>query len=238
MNDTAPSSPSIPPSSPKPSSTPRKTVLLGSVGILFLTILVYAISRPEEKFGPAVPASGQQHGGGMPENHPVVPSEGEQSDAFKARAQRIELLKAQLEGEGAHEAALHLELGNLLYDQAHETGNQGLFMEASVTYELYLAEKPNDHDARTDYAFTLFQTGRLDRAIEELRRVQSENPRHQHSSFNLALMYMEKNIPDSVIHYMRHTAAIDSTTQPGRTAIQALQGYDSTHGDRRGSVAD
>lgn len=237
MNDTAPSSPSIPPPSPKPSSTPRKTVLLGSVGILFLTILVYAISRPVEKFGPAAPATGQQQGG-LPHNHPVVPDSVAQSDAFKGRAQRIELIKALLEEESTHDVKLYLELGNLLLAHGDETGQVDMYVEGGLAYQMYLAENPADPDARTSLAYALYKSGQVDESVAELRRVQDENPRHQSSSFNLALVYMHLNRRDSVIHFLRHTADIDSTTHPGQAAIMALKEHDSIHSDGNGSVAD
>ena len=123
----------------------------------------------------------------------------------------------------------HLDLANTLYDVGQNMKDPAFFAEALQYYEFYLSQNPNDPNARTDYAYSLYRTGELDRAIAELYTVRKEAPRHQNSAFNLALMYKEKDLPDSVLAYMERVVSIDSTTRVGQAAKDILNTYHGAH---------
>lgn len=199
------------------------TYVMATILCFFLAFFVFIIAKPEEKTGP--PQQEQQAQSAMlPQGHPDT--------ASAAVVTQIEERVATLrEAEKAHadDPALQLELANALYDLANAKRNTETFGEALESYQKYLALNPNDLDARTDMAFTLFRTGKIDEAIAELYKVQAVNPKHQNSAFNLAVMYKEKNQPDSVLAYIERTAAIDSTTKAGRNAQEVINSYRNAH---------
>lgn len=194
--------------------------VLAALGCFLLAGTIWAVAQPEERTGPPVAAGGASAAtpGADPHRH---------DDHEELHARIDALRQAVATAEASPED--HLLLANLLYDDGIRDRNPEAFAEASDLYATYLAVEPENPDARTDYAFTLFQTGRLEQAIAELLRVQRQNPQHQNSAFNLAVMYKERDLPDSVLYYMERTVAIDSTTRTGEAALEVLRAYSGAH---------
>ena len=205
---------------------------LAALACFFLAAVLYIVAKPVERTGPPVEERGVA---------PGDPHEGHDHTGHEhsgsAFAKELEELRGRVaSGEaGADEV---LALANILYDQGARSGSPGseqgeaatsYFAESSELYALYLERVPENNDARTDYAYTLYRTGKLDRAIDELDQVRAADATHQNSAFNLAMMYVQKDRPDSVLHYLKITAALDSTTSAGRNALKALQTYTEAH---------
>jgi tetratricopeptide (TPR) repeat protein len=181
--------------------------------------LIWGVSQPEERTGPPVEQQPGAAGG------PVESPHGQNDPALREKID--ELRTSVSNGTGSNEDLLLL--ANLLYDQGARTASAEPFAEASVLYEQYLLDDPENPDARTDYAFTLSRIGEVDNAIDQLHRVRNSHPEHQNSAFNLAIMYKEKDMPDSVLYFMGVTAEIDSTTRTGKAALEVLQAYSGAH---------
>lgn len=196
---------------------------ISAIGTLALAVLVFFIARPVERTSVPLPdgstasTAADPHAG---HDHPP----GEHPD-LSAELDRLRLAVR----EGTAEPPEYLLLGNLLYDQANRTRNNELFAEAAIAYEAYLEQDPANPDAGTDYAYTLYRTGRLDDAISRLRAIREQHPEHQNSAWNLTIMYKDRDQPDSVLHYLRTTVEIDSTTQVGAQAAEVLRAYSEAH---------
>ncbi len=72
-------------------------------------------------------------------------------------------------------------IGNLYYDTKQD-------LLAIGHYEKALALDPSNANVRTDMAVCLRRTGNFDRAIEELKKAISTNPRHMQSRYNLGVI--------------------------------------------------
>ena len=202
-----------------PTGSPMRLYVIAALGCFILAGIIWGVSQPEERTGPPVEQQPAAAGG------PVESPHGQDDPAL---SDKIDELRGSVSsGEASTDDILLL--ANLLYDQGARTSSTEPFAEASVLYEQYLLAEPENPDARTDYAFTLFQIGEIDNAIEQLLRIRREHPDHQNSAFNLAIMYKEKDMPDSVLYYMGVTADIDSTTRSGQAALEVLQAYSGAH---------
>jgi len=202
-----------------PTGSPTRLYVIAALGCFILAGIIWGVSQPEERTGPPVEQRPPSSGG------PVESPHGQDDPALSAK---IDELRVSV-GSGNASTDDILLLANLLYDQGARTSSAEPFAEASVLYEQYLLADPENPDARTDYAFTLFRIGEIDRAIEQLLRIRRSHPDHQNSAFNLAIMYKEKDMPDSVLHYMGITAEIDSTTRTGQAALEVLRAYSGAH---------
>ncbi|MCB0712764.1 MAG: tetratricopeptide repeat protein [Ignavibacteriae bacterium] len=196
----------------------RSYVIAGILCFVFAG-LVYVVAQPEEKMGPPQGAAGE-----LPTDHPEMGGSGGQPDLEAA----VQQLRSMAESS-PNDPVVHLNLANALYDLGQSQKSAEPFVEALTHYQIFLQAHPEDQNARTDMAYALYRSGNVDEAIAQLYQVQKINPKHQNSAFNLALMYKEKDKPDSVLAYMKRVAKIDSTTGPGKAAQQILNEYLHAH---------
>lgn len=75
-------------------------------------------------------------------------------------------------------------LGNIFFDTGQD-------LQAIENYERALAIEPGNNNVRTDMAVCYRRAKRPDRAIEELKRVISSDPRHPQSRFNLGIILVQ-----------------------------------------------
>lgn len=87
------------------------------------------------------------------------------------------------------DADAQLALANVYFDLREETGSMAYGLQAIKRYEAYLAQRPDDVNARADYAAMLFYSGRTDDAIAQVERVLKAEPDHVHANFNLGIFY-------------------------------------------------
>ncbi len=91
---------------------------------------------------------------------------------------------------------LHLSLADALYDAAYWSASMREF-------EIYLAAKPADADARVDYAYTIAQNnGNINDALDEIDTALRYDPNHLSALVNAGIM-MAQTVTDS-----NHTAAL------------------------------
>lgn len=214
-----------------PESSSTATYTTAAIVCFLLAFVVFIIAKPTEKTGP--PQEQQAQGAALPQGHPDTAHDHdhERPSPEGIIKQLEESLATLREAEKVHpdDPLLRLEMANVLYDLAQAKDDQATFREALASYRQYLEIKPEDVNARTDMAYTLYRTGKLDDAMAELYAVQKANPNHQQSAFNMALMFKEKDQPDSLMVYLRRTAEIDSTTNAGRAALEILGAYREAH---------
>lgn len=210
----------------KEGGSPTMTYTAAGIICFIFACAVYIMAKPVEKTGPPRQAEGAA--GALPQGHPDTTHNHAPEVTVEQLEAHLEMLRGA-EKAHADDPILYLEMANTLYDYAEMTNSKERFAESLESYRRYLEFQPDDVNARTDMAYTLFRTGQIDEAITELRRVQGQDPRHQQSAFNLARMYKEKDQADSVLFYLKRTADIDSTTNAGRTAVMALNTYKGAH---------
>ncbi len=192
--------------------SPWKVYLLAGLGVLVLAVGAFFLTADFTKAPPGAVADN------LPAGHPPVPGMGDVSPEVK---QHITELEKQV-AEHPDNPDLQLQLANALYDARRHS-------EAVPHYQAYLKTHDTDAAARTDMATSMGEAGDLDGAIIELRKVLDKDPDEQNAAYNLAVMYYNKKMPDSLIYWLRQTVAIDSTTRQGSQANTILSALDSAH---------
>jgi predicted nucleic acid-binding Zn ribbon protein len=237
-------------SAPSNGSTTRLYLITG-VAIAAIALVVYLLAAPKEHAGPPeqqpASAGNAQQNGALPPGHP--PTGGQASTAEQEKT--IADLKAALANNPGDSVA-QLKLANVLYDA-------GRHSDAVAAYRDYLKVHPDNGDARTDMAYSLYQTGDIDGSIAELKRVVESNGQHQTAGLNLAMMYVEKlsrsigesrkrdstsgasspahlqdslrmsGYRDSLFLWLNRVVAVDSTTPQGQRATQILAALKDAH---------
>ncbi len=101
----------------------------------------------------------------------------------------------------------HLLYANTLYEAA-------FWEEAKAQYEIYLAARPRDTDARVDYSFVLTQvTHNFKQAIDEIEKALAIDPDHIKGLFNAGLLAVqayssrEEGLAKSEYYFKRAKAA-------------------------------
>lgn len=82
-----------------------------------------------------------------------------------------------------------LNLANYYFDLRDQTGDLRFSQAAARHYVAYLDAKPQDVNARADYAAILFYSGQTDQAIQEVGKVLETEPQHIRANFNLGIFY-------------------------------------------------
>ncbi len=195
-----------------------------ALGLFLVATVVFLAARPHEITNP--PLNNGASGAPAADPHAGHDHESPHPEA----AGQLEALERHVaSGKGTPQEVLLL--ANLLYDRGERTKDPTVFERAASHYRAYLISDPENPNARTDYAYAIFRTGDLDQAVAELRSVRIADPKHQNSAFNLAMMYKEKDRPDSVLHYLKLTAEIDETSPVGIQAVAVLEAYRDSHDD-------
>ncbi len=109
-----------------------------------------------------------------------------------------------------------VQMGNGFMDQ-HQ------FAVAAECYKRALAISDESQDVRVDYGACLHGMGLPDRAIEEFRKVLAKSPKHPIATFNMGVVFGDKQMKDSVVAYMKKYLAIDPNGQAAASARQILK---------------
>jgi cytochrome c-type biogenesis protein CcmH/NrfG len=203
-------------SQPPPSSNLR-TYIIAGLAVLGITAAIYFITAPDaSKTLPAAtpPPSGEN--AGLPPDHPPM-----NAGPTPEQKRLIEDLKAQV-AKNPDDVELKKKLADVLYDANQHT-------EAVVYYRDYVKLHPDSANARTDMAYSMYQTGDLEGAITELKDVVALAGKHQNAAYNLAMMYVVKRQLDSVKYWMDRVVAIDSTTVQAQNARQVMDALKEAH---------
>jgi cytochrome c-type biogenesis protein CcmH/NrfG len=200
-----------------PSSSNLRTYIIAALAVVGITAAIYFLTGSDggKTLPPAAPAATGENSA-LPPNHPAM-------DAGPTPEQKkmIEDLKAQL-AQNPNNVELKKKLADVLYD-----ANQ--HAEAVGYYRDYVKLHPDSANARTDMAYSMYQTGDLEGAIAELKDVVALAGKHQNAAYNLAMMYVVKRQLDSVKYWMDRVIAIDSTTVQAQNARQVMDALKEAH---------
>lgn len=196
----------------------RKPIRWSSVALIFAIILavtfgIFRIASKPDKFAP----------GEIPDTSALL-----QKRLFFQHI--IDSLHTELAANPAN-TNLHLSLADALYDDAH-------WSESMKEFEIYLAAKPADADARVDYAYTIAQnSGNLNDALSEIDTALLYKPDHLNALINAGIITAQ-TVTDSnhatalarARNYFVRAKAVAEKTNPGiATRIDTLiQEIDNT----------
>jgi Flp pilus assembly protein TadD len=99
-------------------------------------------------------------------------------------------------------------------------------------YTLYLAQRPDDPNARVDMGICYFELGRQDSAhgaqyvaaaVREMRRVADADPDHQPAAFNLGVVHLFIGATEESSAWFRKAVAIAPDTPLGKRAASLLE---------------
>jgi len=141
----------------------------------------------------------------------------------QAQQQKVDLAKFneinQLESELASDSKNSeklLRLANLTHDA-------GLFDKSIKNYELYLALKPNDTDARVDMGVCYFELKNYDKAEEIFLASIKRSPKHQIAHLNLGVVHLSKGNVDKAKEWLEKCIALGEHTDVGHRASELLK---------------
>ena len=96
--------------------------------------------------------------------------------------------------------------------------NQNNFPIAAECYKRALALDGSSPDVRSDFASCLYGMGLAERALEEFRSIKKNSPLHGVTLFNLGVVFMGQNMPDSAKFYLTEYLELEPN---GKAAQQA-----------------
>jgi tetratricopeptide (TPR) repeat protein len=205
------------PTSQPPASSNLRTYIIAGLAALGITAAIYFITAPDagRELPPAAPpASGEN--AGLPPDHPPM-----NAGPTPEQKRMIDDLKAQLANDPEN-ADLKKKLADVLYDANQHAEAVGLYRD-------YVKLHPDSANARTDMAYSMYQSGDLEGAIAELKDIVAMAGKHQNAAYNLAMMYVVKRQLDSVKYWMERVIAIDSTTVQAQNARQVMDALNEAH---------
>lgn len=120
-----------------------------------------------------------------------------------------------------------LKMANFYYDQQNtllptDPASALAYGQQAIRYfTRYLAVSPNDLDARTDFAATLYYTGQTDRAIQEVGTVLAADKNHVNANYNLAVFYaLGRHDYAAAIAQLKRVIALTQNDQNQHVAYQ------------------
>lgn len=112
------------------------------------------------------------------------------------------------------------------FDSLVQMGNsfmdQGSFAVAAELYKRALTIK-DVPDVRVDFGACLNAMGLPMRAIEEFQKARRDDPKHGIASFNLGVVYMSQQQPDSARLYFKQYLKLEPNGRAAEAAHQRLQ---------------
>ena len=109
-----------------------------------------------------------------------------------------------------------VQMGNQFMDQ-------GNYPMAAELYRRALAIDGSSADVRSDFGSCLHAMGLPLRALEEFRKIISENPDHVVVYFNLGIVFQGLGEVDSATYYWEKYVQLDPQGQPAEAARQYLK---------------
>jgi cytochrome c-type biogenesis protein CcmH/NrfG len=143
--------------------------------------------------------------------------------------QEIEQLRRSVNANPTDVASL-LRLANMLHDAGMQ--NASLLTDAINSYSKYLVLKPTDPNARVDLGTCYYEMARMDtshapallsRAIEEMQKAFSVDPKHQAAAFNLGIVNLGAGNLEESNKWFNKAKEIDANSELGKKALQMLE---------------
>lgn len=157
------------------------------IGALLISALVIAVIAQRDRGEVATVPTVDPHTGLSSD---PVPSKENVSESVKLKAGELRHIIER----DPDDATRVFELARLLQD-SHNMG------EAATLYERGLTLRPEDHDARVDYAVCLFESGRKADALVQTRRVLRADPGNAKALYNAGALHGNNGIRDSAQFY-------------------------------------
>jgi len=105
----------------------------------------------------------------------------------------------------------------------------GKFDKAARYYQIFLGKiDPSNTALRIDDAFGLFQMGRKENGMAELKGIISREPKNQSALFNLAVMHAQMDNVGEALRWFTTCKMADSTSVIGQRAALAIQQLETT----------
>ncbi len=165
------------------------------LGILFMSLAVFAAVVVVLLWGGVGRNQTNQSTAGIPQEYRdlmssvarVTPPNANATAMVDVLRQALDYL-VTLQSKPDDPTAL-LGIANVYLDLRDSTGSLDYARRAIVYYDQYLAVQPDNTDARTDLAISLFYSGQTDRAIQEVGTVLEGDPSHLRANYNLGIFY-------------------------------------------------
>lgn len=121
-----------------------------------------------------------------------------------------------------------IALGNLYYDEGVRSRNSAFLQKASTYYERALELSPKDPAVGTDLAVTYYYLGRMNKAVDRIRKVIADNPGFSTAYFNYAvfLQHGKKDLENAAKMYRKFLSMVppDSQLAPeARARLDAVE---------------
>ena len=117
------------------------------------------------------------------------------------------------------------------YDGLVQAGNEymdaGNYAVAAESYRRALDIDGSSTMVRTDFGACLHGMGLPERAIDEFRKVITQDPSHQFASFNMGIVFMGMNQPDSSRKYFEYCLDLNPSPEMAERARQLIKDLDS-----------
>lgn len=134
----------------------------------------------------------------------------------KQLAGLLDTVEAQLRTKPT-DSMLVISAANLAYDL-------GEFDRAAKHYRTFLEKIDPQNDRVTiDYGFVLFQQGKVDEGIAKVEGVVKRHPNDQTALFNLGIMYLKSNKPDTALEWMKRCERADPASDVGKRATAVIE---------------
>lgn len=115
------------------------------------------------------------------------------------------------------DSMLVISAANLAYDL-------GDFENAARHYRTFLEKiDPKNAQVIIDYGFVLFQLGKVDEGIAKVEGVVKIQPTNQTALFNLGIMHIRSNKPESALEWMKRCQKANPTSDVGKRAAAVIK---------------
>lgn len=115
------------------------------------------------------------------------------------------------------DSMLVISAANLAYDL-------GDFEKAERYYSTFLEKiDPKNAQVTIDYGFVLFQLGKVDEGIAKVEGVVKSQPKNQTALYNLGIMHIRSNKPESALEWMKRCQKADPSSDVGKRAAAVIE---------------
>jgi TolA-binding protein len=108
---------------------------------------------------------------------------------------------------------------------AHLKQDSGLYEQAIINYQEYLANVPDNADARIDMGVCYYNLGKFDEAINTMTKALEYNPKHQIAHLNLGIVNLAANNIAKSKEWFQKAVDINPESDIGKRAQELLKSH-------------
>lgn len=190
--------------------------LWATVGVLLIAGTSFGINRwlvqqaVEAGKPKADSIAAAQHAASAPEEDPQVEARRKQLSNL------LDTVEVKLRNTPT-DSMLVISAANLAYDL-------GDFEKAERYYSTFLEKiDPKNAQVTIDYGFVLFQRGKVDEGIAKVEGVVKSQPKNQTALYNLGIMHIRSNKPESALEWMKRCQKADPSSDVGKRAAAVIE---------------